>query len=252
MLPGWPFVLPDNKAIVFQLGASTDFSGGNVGIDPIAGFSFGGLFGGGGGAAPTTGPWGNLFVLDLASGKEVVLAKAMGYASEADAASGKSYLPYATDELNMNYYPTVSPVAAGGYFWVFFDSERHYGNKGLHRQLWGTAVTISASGTYASDPSHPAFFLTGQEEGTGNHRAFTALTPCKIEGGSCKTGIDCCGGFCEFPAGQSEFSANAMGKCHKPEQHRCSKLDEACTAKSDCCDTAASCIAGFCGYVIPQ
>jgi len=76
----------------------------------------------------------------------------------------------------------VSPVAAGGYFWVFFDSLRHYGNLGLQRQLWGAAVEISATGDYTVDRSAPAFYLPGQELGTGNHRAFAALDPCKMDG----------------------------------------------------------------------
>jgi hypothetical protein len=231
-LPSWPFVLPDNKAVVFQLGTKTDFSGGNVGIGldgfglPIPG--------------PTTGPYGNLFLADIAAGGATMLAKAMGYATPADAASRTSYLPFATDELDMNYYPTVSPVAAGGYFWVFFDSERHYGNRGLFRQLWGTAVSVSQDGTYTTDPSHPAFFLTGQEEGTGNHRAFTALDPCKAEGETCTTGIDCCGGFC------------TDGICGKPAVPRCSNTDETCKTQADCCNKDDSCIAGFCGQIIVQ
>jgi hypothetical protein len=242
-LAGWPFVLPDNKGVVFHKGTQSDFSGGNVGIAldgfglPIPG--------------PTTGPYGNLFIVDVGSGTTTLLAKAMGFSDTSAETAANSYLPFATDEVNMNYYPTVSPVAAGGYFWVFFDSERHYGNLGLYRQLWGTAITISPSGTYTSDPSHPAFFLTGQEFATGNHRAFTALDPCKMEGDTCKTGIDCCGGFCEFPEGQ-ELTQDAVGMCKKPEQPRCAKTDEACESATDCCDKNNSCIAGFCGIVIPE
>jgi hypothetical protein len=231
-LAGWPFVLPDNKAVVFQQGTTADFSGGNVGIslDGLIGFP---LL-----PTPTVGPYGNLFILDLASSKATMLAQAMGYATEQDAASGTSYLPFASVEKNMNYYPTASPVAAGGYFWVFFDSERHYGNQGLHRQLWGTAITISADGSYVSDPSHPAFYLTGQEFGTGNHRAFTALDPCLADGASCTTGIDCCGGFC------------TNGVCGKPSEPRCSMTDEACTTTADCCNQADSCINGYCGSLL--
>ena len=106
-----------------------------------------------------------------------------GSPSPADVSSNKTYLPFgASEELHHNYDPTVSPVAAGGYFWVFFDSYRHYGNQGLQRQLWGAAVDVSADGKYVTDPSHPAFYVTGQELGTGNHRAFTALDPCRADG----------------------------------------------------------------------
>jgi len=39
-----------------------------------------------------------------------------------------------------------------------------------------------------SDPSHPPFYLTGQEDVEGNHRAFT--TAC------CNAGDQCINGFC--------------------------------------------------------
>ena len=89
-------------------------------------------------------------------------------------------------------------MAAGGYFWVFFDSVRRYGNLGVGRQLWGAAIEIQPSGNYRLDPSAPAFYVPGQELGTGNQRAFAALDPCKKEGDACNSGIDCCGGFCCF------------------------------------------------------
>lgn len=37
---------------------------------------------------------------------------------------------------------------------------------------------IHPDGTYTADPSHPAFYLPGQEFGAGNHRAFAALDFC--------------------------------------------------------------------------
>jgi hypothetical protein len=105
----------------------------------------------------------------VASSQVTVLAKAMGYLTPEDAASDKTYLPYGASELHHNHFP---------------------------RQLWGTAVDISADGTYVEDPSHAAFYLPGQEFGTGNHRAFAALDPCRKDSDSCTSGIDCCGGFC--------------------------------------------------------
>ena len=219
--PGWPFFLPDDKAIVFVLGDQADFSGNGLGLN------VGGLAGSFGTAA------GDLYVNDLASGTTSMLAKAMGFASAQDIASNKTYLPFGpSDELHHNFDPTVSPVAAGGYFWAFFDSYRHYGNVGLERQLWGTAIDVSPTGTYTVDPSHPAFYLTGQEPGTGNHRAFTALDPCRADGASCATGVDCCKGLC------------TNGACGGPP--RCSNLDETCTTARDCCDASAQCINGFC------
>jgi hypothetical protein len=221
--PGWPFFLPDNGGVVFAVGNQADYSGGGLGL---------GLMGG---IANSTS---DLYLADVASGTSTLLANAVGFASTADAASNTTYLPYsATDELHHNFYPTVSPIAAGGYFWVFFDSYRHYGNQGLQRQLWGSAVDVSSNGTYTKDPSHPAFYVTGQELGTGNHRACTALDPCKADGASCTTGVDCCGGFC------------TDGVCGQPKP-RCSNADEACSPAHMCCDATLQCIGGFCTQII--
>jgi hypothetical protein len=227
--PGWPFFLPDNGAVVFAIGTAADYSGSGVGLGVM-------------GAVGLTGaPTSDLYILDSASGNTVILAQAMGYATAADASSNTTYLPFgASDELHHNYYPTVSPVAAGGYFWVFFDSYRHYGNFGLVRQLWGTAVDVRSDGkTYQIDPSHPPFFVTGQEIGTGNHRAFTALDPCHADGTTCTTGVDCCGGYC------------TNGMCGLPVP-RCSNIDETCGPGHACCDTTAMCINGFCENPPPQ
>jgi hypothetical protein len=221
--PGWPFFFADDGGIVFAIGNQADFSGGGLGL---------GLMGGVGNATS------DLYLLDVASGTSTILAQAMGFTSAAGAPSNTTYLPYGASELHHNFYPTVSPVAAGGYFWVFFDSYRHYGNQGQQRQLWGTAVDVSPSGKYTADGSHPAFYVTGQELGTGNHRAFTALDPCRANGATCTTGVDCCGGFC------------TNGTCGVPTQPRCSNVDEACGAGHTCCDPKVQCINGFCTVVI--
>jgi hypothetical protein len=224
--PGWPFFLPDNNGVVFAIGNQADYSGGGLGLGVM-----------GMGMIITTST-SDLYVVDVKSGTSTLLAQAVGFATPADASSNKTYLPYSpTDELHHNFYPTVSPIAAGGYFWVFFDSYRHYGNLGLQRQLWGAAIDVSLTGTYTTDPSHPAFYLTGQELGTGNHRAFTALNPCAADGSSCTTGVDCCNGQC------------TNGKCGA-QMPRCSNEDETCSAGHMCCDTTLQCINGFCTRII--
>jgi hypothetical protein len=117
LYPAWSFFLPDAKALIFAIGSAADFSGMGVGIA-------GGMIG-------ADIPKSDLYFVDLASGTSKMLAKAMGFASEQDIASDKTYLPFgAAEELHHHYYPTVAPVPAGGYFWVFFDSWRHYGNQG--------------------------------------------------------------------------------------------------------------------------
>jgi hypothetical protein len=215
---GWPFVLPDNKAVVFTLTESPDFSGGGAFIAP-------GLF---------FGPRSDLWMVDLQDGKAFPMARAIGFDSVGDVADDrKSYLPFGAGELHQNYYPTVSPVASGGYFWVFFDSVRHYGNLGLRRQLWGTAIEVSDG---EGDRSNPAFYVSGQVLETANHRAFTALNPCLPDGASCAAGVDCCAGSC------------ASGTCGSADG--CAAEDEACGESDDCCDPRQRCINGFCGTLL--
>jgi hypothetical protein len=138
-------------------------------------------------------------------------------------------------------------VAAGGYFWVFFDSLRNYGNLGIVRQLWGAAIDIRPDGNYTSDPSHPPFYLEGQEFGTDNHRAFAALEVCRPIGDVCVTGIDCCQGFCSIPTDASD--AEARGSCSTPPANGCANRDERCAATADCCNPSDYCINGFCAFV---
>jgi hypothetical protein len=270
MRPGWPFVLPDNHGVVFARTNSADFSGNGAGLTaggalpplggagPLPGGPLPGAGNGPGGPGlPLPGPgagliggapFSELAIVDVATGSVTPLARAMGYATPADAVSGTTYLPFGADELHHNYFPTLSPVAAGGYFWVFFDSLRHYGNHGMQRQLWGAAIEIQPDGSYALDPSAPAFYVPGQELGTGNHRAFAALDPCKMDGDGCNSGIDCCGGFCYFDNVQAEL-VEPVGSC-SPKMNSCARRDERCVQDSDCCtdDPTASfaCIAGYC------
>lgn len=236
--PGWPFVLPDNQAVVFAKTSGGDFSGEAAGL---AGISI--------------GPASDLFIVDADTKTTTLLARAMGFDTPQDAsADNNTYLPFGPVELHKNYFPTVSPVAAGGYFWVFFDGVRHYGNLGLQRQLWGAAITISETGEYATDPSHPAFYLPGQEFGTGNHRAFAALDPCREDGEDCTSGIDCCGGFCSLPEqSDTEFGVEPVGTCGS-QPPECSRRDERCTSDADCCPPEPGqdpdlCIAGFCAFI---
>jgi hypothetical protein len=161
-----------------------------------------------------------------------------------DAANGysgtTSYLPYPGRDEHLGFYPTVSPVAAGGYFWVFFTSRRNYGNTIVgtvddtkSKKIWVSAISIDAMP--GTDPSHAAFYLPGQEEASGNIRAFATLSPCKPDGQSCTSGIDCCGGFCT-----GGVCGGAQG---------CSHIDEKCSKDSDCCDPSLKCIGGFCASV---
>jgi hypothetical protein len=245
--PAWPFVLPDNNGVVFTRTNGADFSGEGAGLAAGAAANVTGA---------TEAPKSDMYIADVKTGTLTILAKAMGYATPDDAAAGTAYLPFGAEELHMNYFPTLSPVAAGGYFWLLFDSVRHYGNQGLQRQLWGAAITIAADGSYSADLSHPAFYLPGQEFGTGNHRAFAALEPCKQDGNDCTSGVDCCGGFCFVPESTDvEFGTEPTGMCTH-DVPKCSKTNEHCATSADCCppemgEPANLCIAGFCATPPP-
>jgi hypothetical protein len=228
--PGWPFFLPDvqdqgeivavrGKRVVFALGEFPDFATQN---QPV-------------GLAPHVS---DLWWVDIDSGMAAPLARANGTDS-----NGAPTLPYGERDAHKNYIPTVSPVAAGGYFWVFFTSKRNYGNlfavdppetRAEAKKIWVSAIDINAAP--GSDPSHPAFFLDGQELESGNIRAFAALEPCRENGTMCDTGIDCCCGFC------------IDGQCGC--RQGCAMLDEKCETSADCCDGRAQCIGGFCSLVV--
>ncbi|HKU42206.1 MAG TPA: hypothetical protein VJR89_28805 [Polyangiales bacterium] len=229
--PSWPFFLPDvvekgqefelrlGKRLVFQVGETPDFV---TQDQPV-------------GVLPHPS---DLWWLDVDSGKAVPLNRANGLDAQ-----GQIYLPYGERDAHKNYIPTVSPVAAGGYFWVFFSSKRNYGSafvadppelRNEGKKIWVTAIDINAPA--GTDPSHPAFFLPGQEIESGNIRAFAALEPCRENGTMCASGIDCCCGFC------------TDGKCACKVE--CAKLDERCTTADDCCDKTLSCIGGFCGQIV--
>lgn len=173
-----------------------------------------------------------------------------------DRANGVGAL--ADDNLHLNYAPTVNPIAEGGYIWVVFTSPRDYGNRiGAGRiagsttypsdatyanpkQLWVTAVDANIGST---DPSHPAFWLPGQDDTTINMFGYWALAPCRttlVEGGSsaCTAGFECCSGFCRG------------GVCVDPPSG-CHQLDERCAASSECCN-GFPCTAGVCQAAAPR
>ncbi len=129
----------------------------------------------------------------------------------------------APEDKDLAYEPTFNPVITGGYFWLVFVSERQYGNR-LNKTLSADQATCEASGGWAStpcrhkqlwvaaidaapkpgaDPSHPAFWLPGQDLADQNMRGYWALDPCKKEGEGCEAGFECCDGACRSPDGTS-------------------------------------------------
>ena len=237
--PAWPFFTPDGRAVIFALTSEPDFTNAFPGRD-----------------APALS---ELWYVDLDTMEIVRLDNAN---------RGR----FAADEL-ANYYPTVMPVAVGGYFWVFWTSVRDHGHKVIGRgegsvlpnatleadkkRIWAAAIKpkvaidseVTATPGALSDPSLPGFYLDGQSE-SGNVRAFAALNPCLANGESCASGLDCCCGYCLTQPGADTGSCS----CEVPE---CSKLNEKCDDNGDCCpdmaddDTPAlQCLGGFCGFIV--
>jgi hypothetical protein len=242
--PGWPFFTPDSQKVVFALGNSNNFSS----IPPT---SFSGV--GPVQASASDVAASDLYMVQLSSpGKAIALDAANGFKN------GSSYLPFPGRDEHLQFYPTVMPVASGGYFWVFFTSRRQYGNLLVDttngnavpdpvfhnetKKIWVAAININPSP--GQDPSHPPFELPGQELNSGNIRAFATLNPCKADNSSCEEGVDCCGGSCS--AG-GEAGANKV--CQKPPPG-CVQSGNRCVQQSDCCDKTQQCINNYCSSVV--
>ncbi|MEP7050169.1 MAG: hypothetical protein ABJB12_07450 [Pseudomonadota bacterium] len=236
--PGWPAWLPDSSGIVFQ---------NNISI------------GSGGNAFATwkdakTQLW---FVGAPADASTTPMPVAMN-ALNGDDETGKSILPVATgvtlhgDDDQMNYEPTVNPIVSGGYAWVVFTSRRMYGNiaqgdpydfshgtVAIPKKLWVAAVDLKW--TPGKDPSHPAFYLPGQELAAGNMRGYWVVDACQKDGNSCETGDECCSGYCR-PDGGGKLVCGG-----KPAG--CAREFEKCVTATDCCAVPGAqvdCINGFC------
>jgi hypothetical protein len=181
----------------------------------------------------------DLYVTDVAGTVgEIKLSTASGVSLE-------------THNQQRSYQPTVNPVSVGGYTWVVFFSPRDYGNRMVsstdattqnRKQLWVAAV--DSSPTAGKDPSHPAFWLPGQDLTTTNMSGYWALEPCRGNGTSCDQGFECCTGFCR-PDGSGKLTCSAPSSS-------CSAIGEKCGGDGDCCDSpSARCIGGFCAYAQP-
>jgi hypothetical protein len=90
--PGWPFFTPDGSRVVFYMGDSPRFASLKSLPFPLSD------------ADVTTG---DLYILDLASGKVHALDATNGYSN------GNLYLPFPGRDEHREYYPTVSPVPSG-------------------------------------------------------------------------------------------------------------------------------------------
>jgi hypothetical protein len=111
------------------------------------------------------------------------------------------------------------------------------------RRLWVAAIDAEIG---AADPSHPAFYIEGQEN-TPNMRGFWALAAC-IEtpppgepGQMCTAGFECCSGFC------------VNGQCVDTSKLACAGAGGPCATAGDCCNAAATqCVDEICRVSVVQ
>lgn len=241
----WASFLPDANGVVYHEGDSFDSSGFNSNA-----------------VASTHPRYAEIKLHDIESGTDNPLLALNGRNPNGDV-----YLPYGeAEEAELNYEPSVLPVAVGGYYWVLFTSRRALGNTiapggtvEAEFDPWGTAALPSARKKIwiaainvnykdSPDPSHPAFYLEGQTLESGNMRGYAALAPCRPNGETCESGSDCCGGFCR------ETSRAADGtpilECVPPPD-TCSNVDELCETSDDCCDKSLLCVNNRCTEPTP-
>jgi len=144
--------------------------------------------------------------------------------------------------------PTFCPINRGGYNWVVFTSMRDWGNAltgpviNGKRRLWVAAVDQKLGKV---DPSHPAFYVEGQNDETPNMRGFWALAKCietakpPEKGPACSAGFECCSGFC------------VDGQCVDKTSLSCVGVGEACQSASECCNgNLTDCLGGVCSVIV--
>jgi hypothetical protein len=176
--------------------------------------------------------------------------------------------PPSASDRNSSVEPTFNPSARGGYSWVVFTTMRSWGNmawpagagdvskvENFKRRLWVAAIDTTI-GTI--DPSHPPFYLEGQDD-TPNMRGFWASAQCIATGagqsdagaavqsdagtaGTCSQGFECCSGFCN------------AGKCIDVNMLACKPIGSSCTTSADCCNgtSGVTCSSGVCAVDIPK
>jgi hypothetical protein len=227
----WPTFTPDGKQVLFQTGSNPIFE-------------------------TDCQNTGDLYVVDVATPQ---MPRRLDTLDGYSGAGTASYLP--AEDPGLNFAPTMPAEAVGGYFWAIFTSHRSYGsmlaskaNSGgfgigncapnideANGKLWVAAIDINPKP--GQDPSHPAFYLDGQELNADNLRGYWVLPACESTGTSCESGDQCCTGFCRAASG-------AKPVCVTPP-HGCSNEFENCTVSSDCCTSGDECINGRCAMPAP-
>jgi hypothetical protein len=186
----WPTFTPDSGFVIFQDGVGDDLA-----------------------------TWGSN------TGKIYMVNTATQVVTPLTTLNGDGYMPQGARDENVNYEPTMLPASSGGYYWVMFTSRRTYGNRltgGVYetKRLWVAA--IDANPMDGVDPSHPAFYVGGQELNSGNSRGFWVLDQCKPTNEPCVDASDCCEGTCN-----NGICGEADGEC-KHQEDTCGDDGECC------------------------
>jgi hypothetical protein len=244
---GWPTFSPTNNGVIFEVEVKRGME------NRFFYTRYGGQ--------------GELWWTSLRTGEAHKLEHVNGVGDGGDSYLPKSDANHMSDET-LNYEPSIAPTASGGYAWMVFTSRRMYGNVATidpwfsdprehdltqtptTKKLWVAAVDLDVdtpelSTMVGDDPSHPAFYLPGQELLAGNTRGFWSVDPCKADGQGCESGVDCCSGFCQKDDASGDLT------CGRKE-HKCSNEFDYCDTRSDCCDQSLLCINHVCSRVVVQ
>jgi hypothetical protein len=172
-------------------------------------------------------------------------------------------------DYQLNYLPTVSPIQAGGYSWVVFTSRRMYGSVARNdpwdaeptqtcfsgdpetKKLWIAA--IDGTFTPPADPSHPAFYLPGQELVAGNSDGYWVSSPCANLDQPCESNEDCCSATGPSPTRECKVTSSATVPATKLCQNisSCSMTGAACATTADCCSGLQCPMGGGVCVVVP-
>lgn len=150
------------------------------------------------------------------------------------------------NDTQLNYLPAFSPTSTRDHHWVVFTSRRMYGNIATDdpwdaeptydcnsripptKKLWIAAVDKNF--TPPNDPSHPAFYLPGQELKAGNSDGFWVTAACGAVGAACSTNDDCCGGTGAAPTARCDAVTSTCQNINE-----CKAAGQGCATTADCC-----------------
>ncbi len=142
-----------------------------------------------------------------------------------------------------DFWPSFSPFPENDYYWVLFFSRRKYGNtlgEG-QKQLW--IAPIDKQVIAGKDPSHPAFWLYGQDINTGNMKGQWVPDYCLTDGEHCDQaglGKTCCEGLaCKLEGMPDTADQETIYSCQYPTPP--------CVDKGNPCESGGSiaCCNGF-------